>query len=107
MERLHRSMTGRGLVVLAVAQDDGGKAPVKQFVRRMKITFPVALDPKQTAGGSFGVRDLPSTFLISPDGAVIAAVKGGVDWESPAVVEYLERQLESHGAFSHATAAKP
>jgi peroxiredoxin len=93
MERLHQRLTGRGMVVLALSQDDEGRDLVQPFVRKLKLTFPVALDTEQKVARLFGVKDLPLTFLITPDGEVVAAVKGGLDWDSPAAVEFIEHYL--------------
>lgn len=106
MERLHQRLTGRGLAVLAISQDSEDREHVQEFVRRLKLNFPVALDPEQTVGESYGVHDLPSTFLISPDGTVIAAVKGGLDWDSPAAVEFIEHYLDARPQVSQPSVSK-
>ena len=55
MERLHRKYKDRGLVVLAVSLDSQGGRVVKPFLKKMGLTFPVALDPKMTVRERYGV----------------------------------------------------
>lgn len=43
---------------------------VDNFTKRMGVTFPVWLDQKKTVAKSFGVRPLPTTFFINPEGKV-------------------------------------
>ncbi|MBI3993519.1 MAG: TlpA family protein disulfide reductase [Candidatus Lambdaproteobacteria bacterium] len=98
LERLHQSLQGRGLVVLAVSLDREGAVTVLPFVQRLALTFPVALDPEGRVGALYGAADLPSTFLIDRQGRVVAAAKGGRDWFSPQARSYVEELLAAGGS---------
>ena len=51
MERLYQRLRDRGFVLLAVSQDEGGKAAVVEpFVRDLGLTFPVLVDPEHQVG---------------------------------------------------------
>lgn len=93
MQRLYARLAPQGLVVLGVSLDEDGAKRVIPFLARLKLTFPVALDPEQEIAGRYGASNLPMTFLIDPEGKVIAAAVGGRDWESPAILDYLTELL--------------
>ena len=43
---------------------------VRNFAKQMGVTFPIWLDRKKTASKEFGIRPLPTTFFINPEGKV-------------------------------------
>ena len=63
MERLYRQHKDEGLVIVAVSVDSD-PALVSPFVKQHGFTFPVAVDPKMEVANAYGVRALPSTFLV-------------------------------------------
>lgn len=107
MERLHNRLHPKGLVVLAVAQDAEGAAPVVAFTKRLGLTFSIALDPGQAVGAQFGVRALPSTFLIDARGRVIAAAQGALEWDAPGAIAYFEELLGAAAPAGAALAVHP
>ena len=91
MQRLGKRFKDRPFVVLGISLDTSKDAPkVKAFIKRLKLTFPMSLDPNSRISEKYGARDLPATFLIDPLGRVILAAKGERDWYSKEIVGYLE-----------------
>lgn len=84
MERLHERLRDKGLVVLAISLDTDGEAAVAPFLKERGFTFPVGLDPQQRVGSLYGVRALPSTFLLDRKGRVVAQALGPREWDGPA-----------------------
>jgi peroxiredoxin len=81
MERLYRDFKSKGFVVLAVnVQERPG--PVRAFVRELKLTFPVVLDPKGTAAMVYAVRGLPATYLIDRNQMIVGRAIGAREWDS-------------------------
>ena len=77
IDALYRRHRGRGLALLA-ASVDGARPPVMEFVSRNPVSFPVALaDARATA--SYGVRMLPTSFLIGRDGRLLRVYQGPLD----------------------------
>ena len=74
---------------VGVSQDNA--ADTKAFNRQFGITFPVLLDPsgKYPVSNAYGLTNVPTTFLISPEGEIEFAT---VSW-SKADVEQLNRRL--------------
>ena len=91
MERLYQAFKGQGFVVLAVNVQEG-TGPVRAFVRELKLTFPVVLDPKGTAAMAYAVRGLPATYLIDRSQIIVGRAIGAR--RSPQV--RVGRQLVQH-----------
>ena len=65
MEALWRKYQSAGLSVLAVSIDEGAPDRVARLIKKLDLSFPVLLDPADTAGSLYKVSDLPVTFLLS------------------------------------------
>lgn len=82
LEKLYREFKAEGLVIVAVSIDtEGGKA-VAPFWEKMGLTFPSLLDPSREVATRYGAWALPTSFLISPEGDVIARIPGPRDWHT-------------------------
>jgi peroxiredoxin len=93
IEKLNQHFKGKGLTVLAIAEDAEGTGLVAPYTKKLGLTFEFGLDPRQAVGVQYGARDLPTTFLIDQAGRVIAAAKGARDWASPGALDYLGELL--------------
>jgi peroxiredoxin len=92
MERLWRRHKDAGFVLLAVSLDSDPKK-VPPFVSAHKFTFPVAVDPKMTVAERYGVRALPSSFVIDRDGTVIGIALGPRAWDGAAAHGLVQAML--------------
>jgi peroxiredoxin len=90
MERLHAQLKDKGLVVLAVDLQEG-KREVEGFVRENKLSFTVLYDRNGSAGSSYGVRSIPTTYIIDRDGTILAGRIGGQEWDDPKVVAFFDK----------------
>jgi peroxiredoxin len=97
MERLYQQLRGRDFQLLAVSQDEDGKRVVEPFVKEMKLSFPVLIDPEHQVGDRFGVWGYPETFIIDRTGHVAERVIGPRDWSSEASLGALEALLSAPG----------
>ncbi len=66
---------GDRATVVAVDWDDAG-GPARAFVRKYGWTFPVLADTSGTAGESYGFTGLPASFVLDPQGRIVAAFHG-------------------------------
>jgi thiol-disulfide isomerase/thioredoxin len=92
MERLYRDYKSHGLVVLAVNFQEDTEA-VKAFVRDLKLTFPVILDPEGAAATAYLVRGLPVTSFIDRDQHVVGRAIGPREWDSKSGRAYIQALL--------------
>lgn len=94
MERLYRRHRNLGLTVLAISVDAGGPATVAAFVKELRLTFPIGLDPTMHVAEQYKVRALPSSFLIDRQGNVAAISIGPRAWDGPAAHAMVETLLK-------------
>jgi peroxiredoxin len=93
MERLHRRYGEQGLVVLAVSVDVEGARVVVPFLKEHGLTFPVGLDPRMSLAERYGVRALPSTFLVDREGRLAGMALGPRQWDGTAAYALIESLL--------------
>jgi peroxiredoxin len=89
MERLYRQHREVGFTLVAVSVDADSKL-VAPFVTAHKLTFPVALDPSMSMANTYGVRALPSTFIVARDGTLAALAIGPRHWDNDAAHSLIE-----------------
>ena len=89
MERLYRQHRELGFTLVAVSVDADSKL-VAPFVTAHKFTFPVALDPSMSMANTYGVRALPSTFIVARDGTLAALAIGPRHWDNDAAHSLIE-----------------
>jgi peroxiredoxin len=81
MEKLYQEYKDKNFVILAVAVKDR-KQDAIDFVKELKITYPIALDPEAQVGSLYGAWGLPATYLIGPKGEGLARGWGPAEWYS-------------------------
>jgi peroxiredoxin len=92
MERLYRALNAEGFELLAVSVDTDTTA-VRSFRQRLRLSFPILLDPDQEVAGRYQTFKFPESVLIGPDGVVVERYIGSKDWDAPAYVERIRRLL--------------
>jgi len=92
MERLYRKQKAHGFVLAAVSLDaDPGVVPA--FVKKQGLTFPILLDPKSQVANTYGVRALPSTFIVDRQGTMAALALGPRPWDGPVALALVAGML--------------
>jgi cytochrome c biogenesis protein CcmG/thiol:disulfide interchange protein DsbE len=81
----HRSQTGPALVGVVFADT---AANARAFFRSTGATWPAVADPSGKIALAYGVRGPPETFVIAPDGVILAHIDG------PLTVKGLDQVLE-------------
>src|SRR5437016_4250364 len=94
MERLWQQQKGQGLVLVAVSVDTDTKK-VKPYLDEHKLTFPVGLDPKMDLANAYGVRAVPSSFVVDRQGHLTAIALGPREWDNDASHSLIEGLLRS------------
>ena len=71
------------LTILTLAIDGEKEKKVQRFVKGLKITLPVLLDVKEKVARTYGVKMVPTTFLIDGEGLMVGMIVGQRDWSTP------------------------
>jgi peroxiredoxin len=92
MQKLWENFKEEGFVILAIdIQEDSGL--VSSFVNERGLSFPVLLDEKGKVSRSYGIRGIPTTFLLNPEGEIIGKAVGARDWASEESFELIGELL--------------
>jgi hypothetical protein len=87
-------LKGKNIEFVCVSTDDSIDKVV-QFVRDKK--WPMTVLHARSLPPVFSTEAIPATYIITPDGHIVAAEVGANDWDRADVVAFLEK----------ATAPKP
>lgn len=94
LEALWSRYRERGLVVIGVSVDRGApRALLEPYVRSLKLTFPILLDPDSKTSDRWRVTAIPATFIVRPGGDVAGMVTGAREWNSGEMRALVERLL--------------
>jgi peroxiredoxin len=95
LERLFRAYGQSGKVTFVGISEDNAKDTLA-FNREFSVTFPTLLDEKgkYPASNAYGLTNVPSIFLISPDGGIEASIVG---WSKQAMDQLNRRLAELTG----------
>jgi len=69
----------KGLQIVGISEDEGGKEKVQAFVKEMGVTYPIAVDDDTVARKYGDVEDLPTTFYIDRNGKIVQFAMGLAD----------------------------
>lgn len=62
--------------VITVATTSGDAAEVRRYLQEQGLAFPTLLDEDGSLGRRWGVKGVPASFVIGPDGQVAYATMG-------------------------------
>ncbi len=75
LERLYRAYGGGRITFLGISQDS--PRDTKEFCKEYGVTFPALSDEKgYPVSNTYGLTNVPTLFLIAPDGTVKASALG-------------------------------
>jgi len=95
MEQLYQAYKDRGLIVLAVSQDQAPLATVRGFAEELMLGFPVWHDRDGLVGRQYSVPGVPTSYLVGADGRIVYKVLGEYDWFSPEARAAVEQLLQA------------
>jgi thiol-disulfide isomerase/thioredoxin len=104
LDRLQQRHHSTELEIIAVSEDQSGRAAVERFVDRHKLRhLRIFLDPHGYVAfhdadnrehAPFGLYGMPITYAIAASGWIVGYMPGAADWASPAasdLIEFLRR----------------
>jgi len=88
----HEANKDKNAIVIGVNYEDNDPAKVKAFAESQMINYPIVRFEGKTDGVTSplgALKGLPTTYMIAPDGTVVAARTGMVDQKM--LEEFMER----------------
>ncbi|MCB1054595.1 MAG: redoxin domain-containing protein [Acidobacteria bacterium] len=81
LEKLHQTRGGKGLEIVGVSVDNS-RVPVDPYIEKMGLTFTMLWDGRGSAATAYHASSIPLTYLIDPEGKVVAISRGARDWNA-------------------------
>lgn len=81
MEALNRFLPKDRFIMLSILFND---APVlaENIAEKLNLTFPILIDPENSAARAYGLTGVPETYIIDREGILRKRFIGPVDWDS-------------------------
>lgn len=91
LEKFHRTLSGKGVVVLGISVDKD-QAAYKRFLDQTRISFATARDDGKRINLEYGTVKFPETYIISK-GKVVRKIISSRDWMDPEMIRDVESLL--------------
>lgn len=95
LERLYQRLRDQSFMVLAINQWENTDH-VFAFMGQIDVfpSFPILFDPDSEVSEAFGVKGLPTSFLLDRSGRVVYRAVGGRQFDHPDMVELIGALLD-------------
>ncbi|MCF6248366.1 MAG: TlpA family protein disulfide reductase [Desulfobacula sp.] len=94
IEKLHKKIDKDEFVILAIDLKESSKK-VKKFIKKHKLTFNILMDEKGVMGRAFGIRNIPTTFILNRQGGLMGKAMGPRDWGGGKSIDLFEYLLKT------------
>ena len=84
LERLYSRCDSKKVAFITVSIDEEHKDKVASFIRNLDLKLPVVLGMNTKISRSYWNWGVPVTYLINPQGKIIARALGPRNWDSVA-----------------------
>jgi len=91
LEALWERLGERGLLIVDVCVDNLSAEKAKQIIAKAKVTFPVLHDRFTIVKDRYGVRGLPTMFLLDGEGTILKTYHGF----APAIEKEVTQRVEA------------
>lgn len=95
-DALYDALAPRGFAVVAVNLDEA-EADAKAFIAEHPLSFVVVRDAAGDSARAYGVRGMPSSYLVGCDGTIRVRSVGFKDRELPGLRAKIEALLQEDG----------
>lgn len=91
LNRLNAQFAGDDFAVVLISQDRGGFKQTDRFLKKLKIDIADRfIDEKLKFSRAIGVKSLPTTILLGPDGNEVGRLIGSAEWDEPEAIALIE-----------------
>lgn len=90
LQKLEQHLKKYPFQLITINLDENPKL-ADQFIEKNKVMFSVIKDSSLSISQKFGVRQLPSAFLLDKKNRVLGRVIGAVEWDQKEVFSLMKR----------------
>lgn len=91
MQALYEKLRAKRFEMIAVS--DEAENILRAFLAPKSYSFPVSTDPQKLGKTRYNVTSIPHTYIIARDGTIAFSATGGVNWDDPQTVRWIESLL--------------
>jgi thiol-disulfide isomerase/thioredoxin len=92
LDRLAATLGGPDFAVIAINEDRGGAGVAGPFLEKKGLrNLVLYLDERMSLALKFGLKQLPTSYLLDRQGRIVGELTGHANWDSPeakALIEY-------------------
>ncbi len=88
IQKLYNSVDTSKIAFVMLSVDEGGLEKVKKFIDRKGYTFPVYM-PLSGIPAAFQSSAIPTTFILSPEGTLVARQEGMANYNTDKMRDFL------------------
>ena len=89
IQKLYDKVGSEKIAFVMLSVDEAGVEKVKKFIDKKGYTFPVYM-PASSFPQEFYSNAIPTTFIISPEGKIVAKQEGMADYNTKEVIDFLQ-----------------
>jgi peroxiredoxin len=104
MEKLYQKLKNKDFAMVTVNLQESA-SQVKSFFKEFKLTFTALLDSTGEVGASFGIRAIPTTYILDKTSRIIGRVNGPREWDSKAAIAMFEGLIDNDTGVAATEAA--
>lgn len=93
IQSLYEKVGSDDIAFVMLSVDEGGMEKVRKFIDKKGYTFPVYM-PASQFPQEFYSNAIPTTFIISPEGKIVAKQEGMAEYDTPEVREFLQSMVK-------------
>ena len=94
MEKLHQKLKNKDFAMVTINLQESA-SQVKAFFKEFKLTFTALLDSNGEVGASFGIRAIPTTYILDKTGRIIGLANGPREWDSKEAIALFENLIDN------------
>ena len=104
MEKLHQKLKNKDFAMVTINLQESA-SQVKAFFKEFKLTFTALMDSNGEVGASFGIRAIPTTYILDKTGRIIGMVNGPREWDSKEAIALFEYLMDKDAVAAISEAA--
>ena len=106
LTRLKKQLVDQPFEIIAVNVGEK-KYRVRKFVKLINFNLPVLLDTSQDTFNAWGVKTLPTSFLIDAEGNIRYRIRGNPDWDDKNTIAVIEQLISEYTTKQEQLKTKP
>jgi len=104
MEKLYQKLKNKDFAMVTINLQESA-SQVRAFFKEFKLTFTALLDSTGEVGASFGIRAIPTTYILDKTSRIIGRVNGPREWDSKAAIAMFEGLIDNDTGVAATEAA--